>query len=288
MKNSKVFLNNKFLNLSEAKISPLDRGFIFADGVYELIPFFQDKAFLLDKHLLRLNKNLSEMKIENIYSNDEWRSYINKLISYYDYTNFYVYIQVSRGAPKHEEEVLRQHHYYNEMEPTIFMYVSEINLLPEDKIRKGFSCVTLDDLRWGMCNIKSISLAYNALAKNYAKEREAFETVFVKKGIITEGSSSNIFIVKDNVFYTPQLNNYVLPGITRGYVIEEIKNLDYQIQEIDISIDMLEKADEAFLTNSTQFLVPISSLNKKIIGSGQAGKYSCELYEKFKKISRYS
>ena len=149
--------------------------------------------------------------------------------------------------------------------PTIFMYVSEINLLPEDKIRKGFSCVTLDDLRWGMCNIKSISLAYNALAKNYAKEREAFETVFVKKGIITEGSSSNIFIVKDNVFYTPQLNNYVLPGITRGYVIDEIKNLDYQIQEIDISIDLLEKADEAFLTNSTQFLVPISSLNKKLL-----------------------
>ena len=282
----KVFINGDLSDATSAKISPFDRGFLFADGVYELIPFFSNKPFLLDEHYLRLSRSLQKMEIKNPYTEEEWKSHISNLVETTDLKNFYLYIQVTSGTPELNGVSRKRDHVYPEdYKSTVFMFLSEITLLSQDDISSGQEAITLEDMRWYLCDIKSISLAYNAYARDLANKKGAFESILKRDNLITEGSSSNIFIIKNNKIITPKSNNLILHGITRGFVFKLAKKMNIEILEKDITYEDLMNSDEVFVTNSTQSVVPISVIDGKKINSGSAGPLSLELSKNF--ISEY-
>ena len=281
MKN-KVFVNDKIYDAENAKISVFDRGYLFSDGIYELIPYFNSKPFLFEEHYNRLEKNLEMIDLANPYEKDDWVNKIKNFIKDCDFKNFYLYIQVTRGIPRdYNDGVLREHAVTKNYKPTVCMFFSEINGFSKE-LPKNKSAITMEDKRWMQCNIKSISLLFNAYAKTVAHSQGAYEAILVRNGMITEGCSSNVFIIKNKIIKTTPTSKHILPGITRSYVIEGIiKNNGYELSIVDFSENDLVSADEVFVTNSTQGIVPITCINNNDISSGLCGEITEKLYKKF-------
>lgn len=285
--NNKVFLNNKICNIEEAKISIFDRGFLFSDGVYELIPFFNKKPFLFEEHYKRLENSLKMLDLDNPYSKDEWLDKIKMLLNYCEYDNFSLYIQITRGEPlSYNDGVFREHAAIKKYKTSVSMFFSKINDLSESFIRCE-TAITLEDKRWMQCDIKSISLLYNSYAKTLASKKGAYEAILFRNGVLTEGCSSNVFIVKNKKIITPKLSNLILHGITRSYIINEIiKKNKFEIVIEDINEEDLFSSDEVFITNSTQGVLPIIKINNKKINKGTCGEISKKLHQLYlKKIN---
>ena len=269
-----VYLDGNYTQKNEAKLSILDRGFLFGDGVYELIPVYNRHIFYIEDHLKRLRGSLNLINIDSSIIDDiEIIEIIKDLVSTNNYINHYIYIHISRGVDK-----TRNHIYAKSCKPTVLIMGEKYIPFSKQDIEKGKSAITEDDYRWLKSNIKSTSLLANVLIKNKAYDEQAYEALLIRDGYLTEGSASNVFVINDNVIKTPILSNKLLPGITRKFLTDLIKKNNLEFSECEISKDELFESDEIFCSSSTNPIVPITKLDTKVI-SKEAGPISMEMYQ---------
>lgn len=262
-----AFVNGKYCCHSEAKISIFDRGFLFGDSVYEVLPVYHGQPYFVDQHLDRLFSNMK--KINMTIPNYDWHGLIHRLISENNGGNLQVYIQVTRG-----NQGMRKHDIPTYITPSVIAFTMH-NSFPtlEDK-EQGMSAKLVEDFRWMRCDIKTTSLIANILLNDEAVSAGFHTAILARNGLITEGSSTNVFIVtQDDVIKTPPMNNFCLPGITRQVVIEIIKKLDLKFREIEISISELFSAREVWVTSTTKEVFPITKINDSLINGGKVGEY---------------
>lgn len=260
-----VYLNGEYIPQDEARISVLDRGFLFGDGVYEVIPVYAGKLFRFEQHIERLNNSLSAILMEPPHSLEEWRTIAEKLIAQLPGKDQAVYLQVTRGATSKRDHAIPVN-----IEPTRFV-MTRAAKTPDPSIKDGLTAITLDDIRWKHCNIKAITLLANVLAKHQASEDGADEAILIRNDKAMEGSASNLFIVRDGLVITPPKSDFLLPGITRDLAIELAQEAGIPYCEAEISKEDLQVADEIWITSSTKEIAPIISLDNKRVGDGKPG-----------------
>lgn len=267
------FLNDKFLDIQEAKISPLDRGFLFGDAIYEVIIAVNKKPFELDAHLTRLKKNIFSLKY-SLSNQIDLEEIILEVISRNKFLNQVIYVQISRGT-----DTVRDHIPRNNLSPTIF--VSSHELKTEFSQSSGEKAILLEDFRWRKSQIKATSLLANVIYRSEAKHQEVFETILFEDGFITEGAVSNVFCTIDNKIITPPLTENILPGVTRKVILELIQDTSLEYEETKIPVDSIFSAEEIWVTNSTKGIIPIIELDGKKIGSGLPGEKYLQISKAF-------
>ena len=273
-----VFLNGKFLPIEEAKVPVLDRGFIFGDGVYELVPVYSRVAFRLDEHLARLEHSLAETKIRNPYSRAQWRDTIYRLVDAQSFDDQGVYFQVTRGVAK------RDHAFPKDSEPTVFMMSNPLVTPAREVVLKGGVAVSAQDNRWLRCDIKSISLIGNCLLRQLSAEAGAAETILFRDGSLTEASASNVFVVKQGVLLSPPKSNLILPGITYDVVLELARASGMPLELREVSEAEVRSADEIWVTSSSKEVLPIVTLDGVRVGSGQPGPVFARMYQLYQEF----
>ena len=269
------YLNGEFLPLDQAKISVLDRGFIFGDAIYEVIPVYRRKPLRLAAHIARLQRSLNEIRITSPHSDGEWAGLIEDLINYSEHDDQSVYLQVSRGVAKREFGLLQG------MEPTVFMSSSPFVLPPQQQIDNGIAAVSLTDFRWLRCDIKSTSLLAANMLRQFANDAGGAECVLFRDGFLTEGSSSNIFVVRNGVLVTPPKSRLILPGITYELLLELARANAIPTQVRDVSEAEVKAADELMLSASLRELLAITQLDGEPVGNGKPGPLFRRLQELF-------
>jgi D-alanine transaminase len=267
------FLNDKYLDIQEAKISPLDRGFLFGDAIYEVIIAVNKKPFELDAHLTRLKKNISSLRY-SLSDQFDLEEIILEVISRNKFINQVIYVQISRGT-----DIVRDHIPSNDLIPTIF--VSSHELKTEFSPSSGEKAILLEDFRWRKSQIKATSLLANVIYRSEAKHQEVFETILFENGFITEGAVSNVFCCINNKIITPPLTENILPGVTRKVILELIQKTSLEYEEIKIPVDSFLSAEEIWVTNSTKGIIPIIELDGKKIGSGLPGEKYLQISKAF-------
>lgn len=272
-----VYLNGQFIEKNQAKISVLDRGFLFADGVYEVIPIYQHKLFEVEAHLKRLANSCEGIDLVCPLSQAAWLTIFEQLLSTVPLGNYALYLQVTRGAPE-----IREHIFPAEpIQPTVYVQLNPLNGLFCQQRKLGLSAITTEDLRWKRCNIKSIALLPNVLAREKAKKQGADEAILIREGFVTEASISNVFIVKNNLVKTPPLDNHILPGITRSVILKIANQLALPYEEVPIPQEALFEADEIWITSSSKEVAPVTLLDNRSIGTGKPGKMWEKVFEAF-------
>jgi D-alanine transaminase len=274
-----VFLNGKLLPIEEAKIPVLDRGFIFGDGVYELVPVYSRVPFRLDEHLARLERSLGEVRIRNPYSRAQWRDIIYRLIDAQAFEDQGVYFQVTRGVAK------RDHAFPKEAEPTVFVMSNPLVNPAREAVERGAAAVSAQDYRWLRCDIKSISLIGNCLLRQLSADAGAAETVLFREGYLTEASASNVFIVKQGVIVSPPKSRLILPGITYDVVVELAQANGMPIELREVSEPEVRAADELWVSSSSKEVLAIVQLDGVQVGDGRPGpafRRMYQLYQEFK------
>jgi D-alanine transaminase len=274
-----VFLNGGLLPIEQATVSVLDRGFIFGDGVYELVPVYSRVPFRLEEHLARLERSLGETRIRNPYSHAQWRAHIYALIDAQPFEDQGIYFQVTRGVAK------RDHAFPVNVEPTVFMMSNPLVNPQPVQVEKGASAVSAQDYRWLRCDIKSISLIGNCLLRQISAEAGGAETILFREGKLTEASASNVFIVKRGVIQSPPKSNLILPGITYDVVVELARANGLPLEFKDIPEADVRAADELWVSSSSKEVLAIVELDGKRIGDGRPGpvfRRMFQLYQEFK------
>ena len=274
-----VFLNGKFLPIDEARVPVLDRGFIFGDGVYELIPVYSRAPFRMDDHLARLERSLGAVRIKNPYTREKWREIILQLVAQQPWDDQAVYFQVTRGVAK------RDHAFPAGAEPTVFVMCNPLVNPPRELVERGGSAVSAVDNRWLRCDIKSISLIGNCLLRQVSADAGAQETILFRDGKLTEASASNVFLVKRGVLASPPKSNLILPGITYDVVTEIAQAGRIPLEFRDIAEAEVRGADEVWVTSSSKEILAIVTLDGKPVGDGKPGplfKRAYALYQEFK------
>jgi D-alanine transaminase len=274
-----VFLNGQFLALEDAKVSVLDRGFIFGDGVYEVVPVYSRVPFRLDEHLARLERSLAAVSIRNPYSRAQWRGFIAQLIARQAFEDQGVYFQVTRGVAK------RDHAFPKNAEPTVFMMANPLVNPPREQVESGAPAVSAADYRWLRCDIKSISLIGNVLLRQLSAEVDAAETILFRDGKLTEASASNVFIVKSGIVAGPPKSSLILPGITYDVVVELAQAAAIPLELRDVTEAEVRGADEVWVTSSSKEILAIVRLDGAPVGDGRPGpvfRRMYRLYQDFK------
>jgi D-alanine transaminase len=274
-----VFLNGKLLPAEQASVSVLDRGFIFGDGIYELVPVYSRVPFRLDEHLTRLERSLGEAKIRNPYSRAQWRGHIYQLIDAQSFDDQGVYFQVTRGVAK------RDHALPKNVEPTVFMMSNPLVNPAQAQVEQGGAAVSAQDNRWLRCDIKSISLIGNCLLRQLSADAGAAETILFRDGKLTEASASNVFIVKGGVIQSPPKSNLILPGITYDVIAELAAANGMPLEFRAVSEAEVRAADEIWVTSSSKEVLAIVELDGKPVGDGRPGpvfRRVYQLYQEFK------
>jgi len=275
-----VFLNGEFLPLAEAKVPVLDRGFIFGDGVYEVVPVYSKVPFRLDEHLVRLERSLAAVGIRNPYTREQWKGFVAGIVERQPFEDQAVYFQVTRGVAK------RDHAFPRNAEPTVFMMSNPLVAPPMALVEKGAAAITARDNRWLRCDIKSISLIGNVLLRQLSAEADAVETILFRDGKLTEASSSNVFVIKGGVIYSPPKNELILPGITYDVVVELARASGMPLEFRAISEAEVRGADELWVTSSSKEVLAVVTLDGKTVGDGKPGpafKRMFQLYQDFKR-----
>ncbi len=261
-----AFLNGEYMPLEACRISPLDRGFIFGDGIYELLPVYKRKAFYLQQHLTRLERSIGEIRINNPYSKSEWETLIETLIQQSSGEDLAIYIQVTRGiAP-------RDHVFPEGTNATVFAMANPLASTSEDQLQNGVALITVEDIRWQRCDIKVISLLANILAKQDALQASAFEAIMVRDGYALEGAASSLFVVRDGVVFTHPKDNLILPGITRDFILELLDELGIAYNEQAIPKEWLYSSDELWITSSTKEVLAATKIDNRVVGNGMPGE----------------
>lgn len=258
-----VYLNGAFLPIEEAKISPLDRGFIFGDGVYEVIPYYAGRGLRAVEHLQRLQRSLDELDIANPYPIEKWLSLIGTLIERNGGGDIAVYIQVTRGVAKRDFPPPKG------LEQTVFLMANKLATPRPELYENGIACVSLDDSRWLRCHVKATALLGAVLLKHEGNQAGADEVVLFRDGYLTESSASNIAAVKNGVILCPPLDNLILPGITYELMIELARKNNMPLEVRRVHRREVKKADELWIMSSTKEVVPIVKLDDKPVGHGE-------------------
>jgi len=259
-------LNGTFLPLEDACVPVMDRGFLFGDGVYEVIPVYGGKLFRLAHHLQRLGNSLEAVRIGNPLSDTEWETMLKELVSRNEGTDQAVYLQVTRGVA-----AKRDHAFPADTRPTLFAMSTPMTTAVDIDSITGATAITLPDIRWKHCNIKAITLLPNVMLRQQAVDAGAAEAILIKDGYAIEGAASNIFIVKDGLLVTPPNGPALLPGITRDLIIELAAAHTIPFREADITETDLFNADEIWLTSSTREISPVTRLDDTVISAGKPG-----------------
>ena len=281
-----IYLNGAFMPIEEAKVSVLDRGFIFGDGVYEVIPVYSRRPFRLAEHLRRLQHSLDGIKLKNPHSESEWTAILNELIerNAQDGRNQdqYLYLHITRGVAK------RDHAFpVPPVPPTVFAQSSPLPTPPAELLTSGIACITVPDNRWLRCDIKSIALLPNVLLRQAAVEAGCAEAILIRDdAFLTEGAASNIFVVKDGKLLAPPKDNLMLPGITYDVILElaAANGIPYEVRRIS-KAEVLG-ADELLLTSSTKEVLAITTLDGKPVGNGKPGAMFARLYPLYQAFKR--
>jgi D-alanine transaminase len=274
-----VFLNGQFGALEDAKISVLDRGFIFGDGVYEVVPVYSRVPFRLDEHLARLEHSLEAVQIRNPHGRAEWRRIIGELVAHQAFEDQGVYLQVTRGVAK------RDHAFPKDAVPTVFMMATPLVNPPREVVENGAAAVSAIDYRWLRCDIKSTSLIGNVLLRQLSAQADAAETILFRDGRLTEASASNVFIVKRGVIAAPPKSALILPGITYDVVVELAQAAALPLELREVSEAEVRGAEELWVTSSSKEVLAIVRLDGAPIGDGRPGPvFRCmyRLYQEFK------
>jgi D-alanine transaminase len=260
-----VYLNGQFLPLEDAKVSVLDRGFIYGDGVYELVPVYGRRPYRLRQHLARLQRSLDGIRLANPHTGAEWEAIIAGLIGRMAFADQGVYLQVTRGAAK------RDHAFPAGVSPTVFMMSNPLALPSREQIERGVAVVTAVDERWLHCDLKTISLLGNVLARQLAIDAGATETVLFRNGYLTEASASNVLLVRDGVIVAPPKDNQILPGITYDVAFELAREGGLPIEVRPVPKDEALAADEMWLSSSTKEVLAVTSLDGRPFAAGTPG-----------------
>ena len=275
-----VYLNGDFYSPDAAKISVFDRGFIFGDGVYEVIPVFGRRLFRFAQHLTRLDASLREVRIANPLTTAQWREVLEQLIADNAEDDQSVYLQVTRGVAP------RDHAFPSDVHPTVFAYAQPLRYPLPEQVTQGVAAITVPDLRWSRCDIKAIALLPNTLMRQQAIDAGAAEAILIRDGQVTEGAACNIFIVAGGRAITPPKGPFILPGITRDLVIELMQRHGIAHEERPVSEAELRAADEIWLTSSGKEILPITRLDDVPVGSGRQGPLNARvlgLYREYKR-----
>lgn len=268
-----VFLNGDFVAPEAAKVSVFDRGFVFGDGIYELIPVYAGKPFRLDEHLTRMENGLAAIRITNPYSRDEWKQHICGLLDQHQGEQLSAYIQVTRGVAP------RDHVFpVPAPSPTVLISVSPLPQPSQTAREQGIKAITHVDIRWDRCDIKAVSLLANVLLRQHAVEQGVAETILIRDGMLTEGSTTTVFIVKDGVILVPPLSHFMLPGITYDVVLELAKRHDAPCEVRPISEAELHAADEIWLASSSKEVLAVVELDGKPVGDGRVGPVQRKMF----------
>jgi D-alanine transaminase len=272
-----VYLNGEFKPIEEASVNVLDRGFIFGDGVYEVIPIFNRKIFRFDEHIRRLENSLKAIYMNNPLEKNDWRTIFSQLINSSEQSNQSIYLQITRGVSERDHDVSIAD------KSTIFVMSRPIE---KNDFSSGIKAITHEDIRWQYCDIKAITLLPTILLRHKAKEKGARETILIRNGYVTEGAASNIFVCTNGKILTPTKTNHVLAGITRDLVVEILLDNNLPLTEEAISESALLNADEIWATSSTWEIVPVVELDNKPVGTGASGplwQKINRLYQEFKR-----
>lgn len=271
-----VYLNGEFLPQEQAKISVMDRGFLFGDGVYEVIPVFGGQCFRVAEHLARLGYSLRETRIAEPLSPQEWQVVFDRLIA--DHSAQHgggdqaLYLQVTRGAA-----ALREHR-FPDCPPTVFAMSRALPPL-RDTAPAPIDAVLVDDIRWQRCDIKSVSLLGNVLMTQQALDAGAREAILVRDDLAREGASSNVFAVVDGVLYTAPKDRHILAGITRDLIVELARQHGLPLCEEALSVQRLHSASEIWISSSTREMVPVTKLGGRVVGNGEAGPVFAQVWQ---------
>ena len=269
-----VYVNGRYLPENEATVSIFDRGFLFADGVYEVTSVIGGKLLDFDGHAVRLERSLNELEMAHPVTKDELLEIHRQLVERNEITDGLVYLQITRGAAD------RDFAYPKDAEPTIVLFTQNKPGLAQSPVAdKGMKVISIEDQRWGRRDIKTVQLLYPSMGKMAAKAQGADDAWMVQDGFVTEGTSNNAYIIKDNVLITRHLGNEILHGITRKAVIEFARVAQIRVEERSFTMEEAKAADEAFITSATTFVMPVVQIDDKPIGSGQPGPLTKRLRE---------
>jgi len=267
-----IYLNGEFMPIEQARIPVLDRGFIFGDGVYEVIPVYSRHPFRLAEHLRRMQDSLNSIKLANPHDDQTWMRLIGRLIDLNEPEDQSVYMHITRGPAK------RDHAFPKDITPTIFMMSNALTIPPRQQVSEGVCAITAVDNRWLRCDIKAIALLPNVLLRQEAVEAGCVEAVLLREGFMTEGAASNIFVVGNGVLLAPPKNHLMLPGITYDVVLElaQANNIRHEVRQIPEA--ELRSAQEIWLTSSTREVLAITRLDDAPVGEGTPGPMFAQMY----------
>jgi D-alanine transaminase len=274
-------VNGAWVPLAEAQVSAMDRGFLFGDGVYEVIPVYSRRPFRLAEHLARLGRSLAGIRLANPNTEADWHAIIGRIIDTAPWDDQGVYVQVTRG-PMAE----RSHAFPAVVMPTVFVTTEPLAVPPPEKRLRGVSAVSAADFRWLRCDLKTTSLLANCLLRQLAVDAGCAETVIFRDGFLSEGSASNIFVVKNDTLLAPPKSHLMLPGVTYDVVLELAAAHGMPVEVRDVLAEEVFAADEVWLTSSPREVLPIVALDGRAIGSGKPGPVFARMYEWYQDFKR--
>jgi D-alanine transaminase len=275
-----AYLNGEFLPLDQARVSVLDRGFIFGDGVYEVIPVYSRRPFRLAEHLRRLQRSLDAVRLGNPTTDAEWTRLIQEIVTRHPGEDQSVYLQVTRGVAR------RDHAFPKEAKPTVFMMSSPLVTPAREQIENGVPCITATDYRWLRCDVKSVSLLANCMLRQLAADAGAVEVVLFRDGCLTEASASNVFAVANGKLLAPPKDHLILPGITYDVVLELAAEKGIAIELRALPEQEVRSADELWVTSSSKEVLAVATLDGRPVGSGRPGPLFRKIHQAFQEFKR--
>ena len=271
-----VYLNGEYLPLAEAKIPVLDRGFIFGDGVYEVIPAYGRRLFRLDQHLARLEHSLRSIRLPNPLDRTGWSKLLATVVERHPWADQAVYLQVTRGVAPRTQEFPK-----TPPSPTVFVMANPLKIPTPEQRANGVAVVTREDYRWRRCDIKSVSLLANCLLRQEAEDEGAVETILIRDGNVKEASTCNVLLVKNGVILNPPRDELILHGVTFDLALELAHRAGLPVETREIARAELFAADEAWLSSSSREVLAITAIDGQRVGSGRPGPIFQRMYELF-------
>lgn len=269
-----AYVDGAYLPLAEARVSPMDRGFLFGDGAYEVIPVYSRRAFRLDEHVARLGNTLAAMRLANPHGADEWKAIILEIVARNPWDDQSVYLQVTRGA-----DTKRNHAFPGpEVKPTVFLMSEPLVTPSAEQLATGVSAASAADIRWLRCDLKTVSMLANCLLRQHAIDHGCMETVLFRDSFLTEGAASSIFVCKDGVLLVPPKSHLMLPGVTYDVVLELARSHGMKHEVREVLEAEVRSADELWMTSSTKEVLPITSLDGRAVGDGKPGPMGRQMY----------
>jgi D-alanine transaminase len=263
-----VYINGEFKKEDEAKVSIFDRGLLFSDSLYEVTTVINGKLIDFNNHMKRLDRSMTELKFKKLLNHEDILAFHRKLIELNNLKEGMIYLQVTRGVVDRSFDMPK-----DEIKPTVLAFTQEKIIIDSESAKNGIKVMTLDDMRWKRCDIKTTQLLYASLAKTEATEKGFDDAWMIRQGYITEGSSSNAWIIKGKIIMTRHSDNLILSGITRDAIFKCAKDLGYEVVTKNISLSDAQSANEAFITSATACVMPVVKINTNQIGDGKPGKF---------------